>query len=108
MKAKPIRFVDGTMIECSVAEATHIRLNLPCPISDRIIPISLTDDITSSPCWFWNGSTDRPTLQPSLLTRSPGSKMNICHSFIVEGEVKFLEDSTHDNAGKTLPLLEVD
>jgi hypothetical protein len=48
MKAKPIRFIDGNLIECDVTEATHVRLNLPCPISDRIIPISLTGDTTNS------------------------------------------------------------
>lgn len=59
--------------------------------------------------WTWNGSTDFPTLTPSLLV-NPGHvvpDVPVCHSFVKEGTVQYLEDSTHQLAGKTLPLEEL-
>jgi hypothetical protein len=38
----------------------------------------------------WNGSLDKPTLQPSLLCDSPGMR---CHSYMTDGKIKFCTDS---------------
>jgi hypothetical protein len=31
-----------------------------------------------------------------------------CHSFVREGKIEFLNDCTHEHAGQTLDLLDVD
>lgn len=77
--------------------------------------------------WTWNGDVERPTFQPSILVRSghyashfngscwctynaehpddPVSfKCAICHSFVTDGQIQFLNDCTHELAGKTVPL----
>jgi hypothetical protein len=52
--------------------------------------------------WTWNGDHERPTFSPSVLvTDHAGSR---CHSFVREGQIEFLTDSTHPMAGKTVPL----
>lgn len=74
--------------------------------------------------WQWNGSLDMPTLSPSLLARgtSPisgevvdrimaGEKIEpipyVCHSFVRDGEIQFLDDCTHKLAGQTVELPEI-
>lgn len=55
------------------------------------------------PAWNWNGSTEKPTLSPSLLTH--GSVR--CHCFIREGNIEFLHDCEHELAGKTVSIPEL-
>lgn len=76
--------------------------------------------------WTFNGDIDRPTFTPSLLVRTghfvdgvikdcwcdfeerfgykPGFNCQRCHSFITDGKIQFLSDSTHDLAGRTVEL----
>lgn len=76
--------------------------------------------------WTFNGDFERPTFTPSILVR--GYKMSahgeamiargerhpeggrypgentVCHSFVTDGKIQFLDDCTHALAGKTVAL----
>lgn len=76
------------------------------------------------PTWDFNGDYDRPTFAPSILVR--GNKVvkdengkwtgdwqrdaagnlipEVCHSFVRDGQIQFLNDCTHALAGQTVPL----
>jgi len=79
--------------------------------------------------WQWNGSCDSPTFSPSILIRSghyvpdrakkdacwctynaehpddPAPfQCSICHSFVTDGRIQFLADSTHKLAGQTVEI----
>lgn len=109
MKAKPLREEGGYFNPCSPEEATHIRLAMPCPMSDRVLPVIIKGDRKNTPCWTWNGDTEKPSLKPSILSRIETSKsLEICHSFVTDGKVQFLGDCTHEFASQTLELLDVD
>lgn len=77
--------------------------------------------------WKWNGSTDAPSISPSILVTSGhflggasakhcwcnfeerfGRKADFscvrCHSFVEDGSIRFLEDCSHALAGQTVPL----
>lgn len=57
--------------------------------------------------WTWNGDMDRPTFDPSVLinvSNAPGTPRHVCHSYVRDGQIQFLADSTHELAGKTVPL----
>lgn len=57
------------------------------------------------PLWSWNGDLDRATFSPSLLVTYPaGAKTNVCHSFIRDGRIQFLNDCTHALAGHTVDI----
>ena len=71
--------------------------------------------IVGGGAWSWNSDTSRPTLSPSVLVTYSGpdagevrdgdrSPPAVCHSFVREGQIEFLSDSTHDLAGQTVPL----
>ncbi|WP_339767106.1 DUF6527 family protein [uncultured Pseudosulfitobacter sp.] len=65
--------------------------------------------------WTFNGDGDRPTFSPSVLVRTgsavdptfvdePGDPPTVCHSFVTDGRIRFLDDSTHELAGQTVDL----
>lgn len=56
--------------------------------------------------WTFDGDMDNPTISPSLLVTMPigGGVNNICHSFIKNGEIQYLNDCTHKLAGQTVEL----
>lgn len=79
------------------------------------------------PRWTFNGDMENPTISPSLLVRSghyipehagdcrcdynkahaeePAPfKCYSCHSFIRDGKIQFLSDSTHELTGQTVDL----
>ena len=88
----------------------------------------------AGPRWSWNGDTDKPTFQPSILVRSyemsakghadavaryalpeaerpalpEGYRFDgadtVCHSFVADGRIQFLSDCTHALAGQTVEL----
>lgn len=63
--------------------------------------------------WNFNGDLQNPTFSPSLLVKYnytvDDKKMEwTSHSFITDGKVTYLEDSTHKGKNQTLDLLEFD
>lgn len=80
--------------------------------------------------WSYNGNAERPTFSPSLLftsghyvrgeegkpcwctfeQRFPGRKLpesigcHRCHSFVRDGMMQFLGDTSHSLAGQTVPV----
>lgn len=64
----------------------------------------------NSPAWRFNGNEDYPTFHPSVLSklaRTDGSRVEICHFFVVNGELQFLSDCTHALAGQTVAMLDI-
>lgn len=62
------------------------------------------------PSWTFSGDMDSPTFSPSLLmrsTRGPAHRPHVCHLFLRDGQLQFLQDCTHPLAGKTVPLPEL-
>ncbi len=68
--------------------------------------------------WTFNGDFERPTFHPSILVKSvrglrpdgSGSEedgtleRSVCHSFVTDGRIRFLPDSTHALSGQTVDL----
>lgn len=96
-----------------------------CPGCGENHCVTVAGDDVPHPCWTWNGSVDAPTLSPSILCSGylsitddehdaymagaplPPQKAYVCHSFVRDGRIEFLNDCTHPFAGQTLDLLEV-
>jgi Family of unknown function (DUF6527) len=57
------------------------------------------------PRWTFDGNYERPTFSPSILVRwNERAVPKVCHSFVRDGQIQFLNDCTHELAGKTVPL----
>lgn len=61
---------------------------------------------SQGPIWHFNGNRERPTFSPSLRVRSVSRKGNehVCHLFVTDGQIQYCTDSTHELAGKTVPM----
>ena len=60
--------------------------------------------------WTFNGDLEAPTFSPSILTRVgfDGDRADlVCHSYVRQGQIEFLSDSTHALAGQAVDMLEV-
>lgn len=112
MKAKPLKREAGEWVVCDAEEATHVTLNIPGPTGELTLPVIQRGTRKGTGCWTWNGSVDKPSLKPSVLTNGHfprfSDKKFRCHSHIEDGQAKFLEDCSHEFAGKTVDLLEVE
>lgn len=67
--------------------------------------------------WDFNGDVNKPSFSPSIKVQYTDYKKDendniikdsikeiICHSWITDGMIKYFDDSTHDLAGKTIEL----
>jgi hypothetical protein len=103
------------------------RLGFWCPGCEE--PHMITVDGTGA--WTWNGNIESPTFSPSILVQcghyAPGRAnpescwctynaehpddpsgfiCYACHSFVTDGKIQFLADSTHKLSGQTVDLPE--
>lgn len=113
MKSQPLRLTDTGYEPCEPRDATHLQLHLPGPLPNRILPVMIGGRREGTPNWTWNGNVDMPTVKPSVLTKGGTYEgetyiEHVCHSWINDGKVQFLGDCTHELAGQTVDLLDVD
>ena len=106
MKAKPLKIdPDGPgYVQCDPKDATHLRIEIPCEVPTRILPVMIGGTRYGTPNWTWNGDVDKPTLKPSILTTMYEFR---CHTWITDGNAIFLNDCSHEFAGQTHELLDV-
>lgn len=99
MKVKEIKNVDGG----------HYAWAVKCPGCGDYHPF---DDR-----WSFNGDMEKPTFRNSMMAKAntpdmigynPEYPSRICHSFVTDGRIQFLDDCTHDHVGQTMDLLEID
>jgi hypothetical protein len=57
----------------------------------------------STKIWNFDGNLECPTVTPSLLTTG-GTDEHTCHMFITQGHFHFLNDCTHELAGKIIEM----
>lgn len=105
MKAKPLKLIGGEYFYCSPEEATHVKLNMPGPIPTRYLRVILSGSRDEHKAWTWNGDTEKPTLWPSVLSETARDR---CHTWVNDGIAKFLDDCSHELAGQSFPLFDVE
>lgn len=107
MKAIPCVMVYGVGPKAvPLGEHTHVLIRAPGWSFPIALPVKGRYDGPGDK-WDWDESTERPTLHPSILRTATGTDYR-CHSFVGDGKVGFLPDCSHEYAGQTLDLLDVD
>jgi hypothetical protein len=99
----------------NVARVNDDRIAFWCPGCNDLHMVPVHPRVEG---WAWNGSLEHPTLTPSILCFSHGTLIDndkpagpdnytttpTCHSFVTEGRIQFLSDSTHELSNQTVPL----
>lgn len=70
-----------------------------CPGCREVHSAEIREGSRASPSWTFNGDPTSPTLQPSV-----HYTYRVCHHFVTDGRISFLNDSTHSLAGQAVPL----
>jgi len=52
--------------------------------------------------WTFDGNLEQPTVSPSILARTGETR---CHSFVKNGQIRYLNDCSHELAGQTIDLV---
>jgi hypothetical protein len=84
------------------------RVSFWCPGCDGAHAVQIRG---KQPLWSYNDNPSAPTFTPSIrviqLSQRDGEQVReVCHSFVTDGQIKFLGDCTHALAGQTVPLPE--
>ena len=70
-------------------------------------PHSLNVGPGTGPRWGYNENPEAPTFAPSVLVRwNEREEAKVCHSFVTDGRIQYLNDCTHGLAGQTVDLPE--
>lgn len=118
MKVKPYKNGDGIVVGHTIY----------CPGCKYSHTFFTNKDVIGH-VWTFNDSKDKPTFSPSMLIRGghyaenhkPGDRCwcsyneehpgeeapfvcAVCHSFVRNGQIQFLDDCTHDLKGQTVDL----
>lgn len=59
------------------------------------------------PTWTYNGNGMNPTVTPSIhiqVEPKEGPKFTVCHLFVENGKIRFLNDCRHKLAGQVVPM----
>lgn len=60
------------------------------------------------PVWRLSGGVDNPSVKPSVKVTSRNAKgPTCCHFFIENGHIRYLNDCTHDLAGQTVEMKDI-
>lgn len=85
----------------------HERIVFRCPGCEKGEFPQLADHVINPKVHQFNGNLERPTFSPSLLmTYDYGEdhRRYVCHSFVRDGCIQFLDDCTHPLKGQTIEL----
>ena len=62
--------------------------------------------------WDFNGDIDNPTFSPSVKHTTeygePHRPDKICHYYIINSEIRYETDCTHELAGQTIPMIPIE
>lgn len=54
--------------------------------------------------WTFNGDAEKPSFSPSMKITWGRPPETCCHYFLTDGVIHYCADSTHNQAGKSVPL----
>ena len=57
------------------------------------------------PRWSFNGDLEKPTFSPSILAKVDD---RVCHSYVTDGKIQYLDDCSHNLRGQTIDLPDFD
>ena len=89
---------------CPGCKAHYLNIKGEDAFDDREATIFSLHVLNTRDIHTFNGDADNPTFGPSLLVKRHDK---ICHSYVRDGKIEYLADSTHPLAGQTIDLPEI-
>ena len=97
----------------AVTQGTHYAFFCPACQSPHVLPTGTHEQ----PRWAFDGKLEKPSFSPSILVKTgaavdpafvaePGDPPTICHSFVIDGKVRYLDDCDHPLAGQVVDLVD--
>lgn len=82
-----------------------------CPACDDLHPFAVDKPFRNGSRWTFDGNPENPTFAPSMNIRTgpynggkKQGKTDVCHYFLKEGRIQYLDDCTHALRGQTVDL----
>lgn len=86
-------------------KCTDGSLHFFCPGCNTYHTVNI--DPNKLPFWKFNNDFESPTFEPSLNAKyQKNGKLQVCHSFVTDGKIFYLEDCTHHLAGRIVKMRE--
>jgi len=99
MKARPFKWIVDRFQECSATEADHVRIIIPGPAGELMLPVITRGNREGTRNWSWNGDTEKPTLRPSIRTQGHDF---VSHCWVSDGKAQFCMDTSHEMRGQVI------
>lgn len=101
---------DNISFYCPACKQNHmINSGWNIDIENKTVsPSVLVKFINSSDEWGKDENGDYIFIEIDGVKRTKGYKNTICHSFIRNGKIQYLNDCTHELAGKTIDMEKID
>lgn len=91
--------------KCLLRSETSGKLGFFCPGCKMLHLVNVDQEVTpGNPKWDWNADYINFTFRPSVLVTMGRNPDRICHSWVTDGYINFLGDSTHELAGQVVKL----
>jgi len=97
---------DAIMVWCPGCQYTDE--HTPGRMRGGLHMLPINGDASKRPVWQWNGDLVNVTLSPSILTRvnrGEDQQEFVCHSFLENGQWRFLGDCTHALVNQTVAMV---
>lgn len=81
-----------------------------CPACKSMHDYAVDQPFRNGARWTFNGDGDRPSFAPSMnIARGPfpDGRMERCHYFITDGQIRYCGDCSHPMKGQTVPLPDI-
>jgi hypothetical protein len=113
------------MAKAALSSEGFVKYWCPGCVCMHVVPFKLAET-NSDVAWIFNNDFDKPTLIPSVLVYSYKTLINSdlpseeltkpenitvtpqCHSFVTNGQIKYLMDSTHRYSGMLVDMLDLE
>ncbi len=97
----------GMMLGEKLYRLDKTMLEWYCPGCEMMHPARIVKEAGQA-SWTWDGSEEKPTFHPSFVVKYTRHDKNVlCHSFVIEGRIRYLTDSTHGLSGQIVDLPDV-
>ena len=81
-----------------------------CPACKQMHGYAVEHPFRNGARWSFNGNSEKPSFAPSMnisVGPFPDGRVERCHYFLTDGQIRFCGDCTHEMNGQTVDLPDI-